>query len=198
VARPWRWGWPAVMLRLRCAGCSGGYGEAVGALNCYGVLGVAGLPSGSVRPVLRTRWRGNSKLKHSEVRTAARWDRLDDRLPNGAEREPDWSLMLWPRRIESNCFGGQGDNGDRGGHGLARLRRQHTGHITTTKQRDKRDIFPRRLPARPQQQATNAVWRHGCGHRQTTDAERCDAEGMTGQADVLRAHSQGVNGAELA
>ena len=45
--------------------------------------------------------------------------------------------------------------------------------------------------------ATSVVWRHRCGQRQTTDAEQCDMEGMAGQADVLRAHSQGVNGAEL-
>ena len=39
--------------------------------------------------------------------------------------------------------------------------------------------------------ATSAVWRHRGGQRQTNDTVRCDAEGMTEQADILRASSQG-------
>ena len=62
-------------------------------------------------------------------------------------------------------------------------------NITTTEQWDRRDVPPDGCLHGHSIKATNAVWRHYSGQRQTTDAERCDAEGMAGQADVLRAHS---------
>ena len=71
-------------------------------------------------------------------------------------------------------------------------------NITTMKQWDRQDVPPDGCLHGHSSKPTIAVWRHRCGQRQITDAERCDAEGMMGQADVLRAHSQGGNGAELA
>ena len=71
-------------------------------------------------------------------------------------------------------------------------------NITTMKQWDRQDVPPDGCLHGHSSKAMNVVWRHCCGQRQTTDTERCDMEGMAGQADVLRAHNQGVNGAELA
>ena len=48
-------------------------------------------------------------------------------IPSEAERKPNWSLMLWSRRIGKSRLGGHGDSG--AGEvlarlGLVRLRRQ--------------------------------------------------------------------------
>ena len=119
-------------------------------------------------------------------------------IPNEAEPKPNWSLMLRSRRIEKNRLGGQGDSG--AGEVMAWLvcGVNARANITTMEQRDRQDIPPDGYQHGHSSKATNVVWRHCCGQRQKTDTERCDAEGMAGQADVLRAHSQGVHGAELA
>ena len=96
------------MLGLRCAGCSGGHGESVGALNRHEVHCGTGSPLEGVGTALRTRWRGSPKLKHSESRMAARWGRLDDRLSNGAASKANWKTVHPLRRIGRKGHDGKG------------------------------------------------------------------------------------------
>ena len=69
--------------------------------------------------------------------------------------------------------------------------------ITTIEQQDRRDVPPDGCLHSHSSKVMGVVWHHRCRQCQTTNVERCDVEGMMVQADVLRAHSQGVNGAEL-
>ena len=100
----------------------------MGALNCYQVLEVAGLLSRSVWPILRTWWHGNSKLKHSEVRTAVQWGRMDDRLPNGAASKANRNVVQPLRRIRMAAPPVMATARTRHWRGLARLRTSTQGN----------------------------------------------------------------------
>ena len=79
----------------------------MGALNRHEVHCGTGSPLEGVGTALWTQWRGSPKLKHSEARMAARWGRLDDRLPNGAASKANRNVVqpLW--RIGRNRHGGK-------------------------------------------------------------------------------------------
>ena len=140
VALPRRWGLACcdataevrgVLRRIRRdCGCTESLRNAL-----RGWLAVGGRPPGLMELVAQDyEILALCKGIHSKVGTGR------SQIPNEAEPKPNWSLLLWSWQIEKNRLGGQGDNGDRGGHGLARLRRQRMGHITTTEQQDRRDV----------------------------------------------------------
>ena len=153
MARPQRW-WLAyceataevrgVLRRVwRSYGCTKSLRDA---LSDW--LAVGGRPPGLMEPVA---WDYKILALCKGIHTKVGMGH--SQIPNEAEPKPNWSLMLQSWRIEKNCLGGQGDS--KVGEVMAWLGSSAAStHGPTSPLRNSGTggTYPRRLPARPQQQ----------------------------------------------
>ena len=153
MARPRRWGLACcvataevrgVLRRVRRGcGCTESLQDA---LSDW--LAVGGRPPGLMEPVARDyETPALCNGIHSKVGTGR------SQIPNKAEPKPNWSLMLWSRRIEKNRLDSHGDSG--AGEVMAWLGSSAAStHGPTSPLRNSgtSGMYPRRPSARPLRQ----------------------------------------------